>query len=160
MLFNPFTRRAWKRKEVSAMRKATPVTYKHILVVDDEPDVREFVEKELPMCLLDKAEDYDTALEYLQSYIYDMVILDIMGVDGFKLLEETVRKGFPTVMLTAYALSSESLKKSIKFGAVSFLPKDKLPELKQYVEDAASDGGKPVWERLFRKLSTYLNLSF
>jgi DNA-binding NtrC family response regulator len=142
------------------MRKATPVTYKHILVVDDEPDVREFVEKELPMCLLDKAEDYDTALEYLQSYIYDMVILDIMGVDGFKLLEETVRKGFPTVMLTAYALSSESLKKSIKFGAVSFLPKDKLPELKQYVEDAASDGGKPVWERLFRKLSTYLNLSF
>jgi DNA-binding NtrC family response regulator len=142
------------------MQKDTLLTHKHILVVDDERDVLELVEEELPMCLVDKAENYDTALEYLQSYIYDMVILDIMGVNGFKLLEETVSKGFPTVMLTAHALSSESLKKSIKLGAVSFLPKDKLPELKQYLEDVASGGGKPVWQKLFHKLGTYFNKRF
>jgi CheY-like chemotaxis protein len=142
------------------MQKETLLTHKHILAVDDERDVLEFVEEELPMCLVDKAENYETALEYLQNYIYDMVILDIMGVDGFKLLQETVSKGFPTMMLTAHALSLESLKKSIKLGAVSFLPKDKLPELKQYVEDVAAGGGKPVWQKLFQKLGTYFSRRF
>ena len=38
---------------------------KVILVVDDEPDVLETVEEELDMCLIHKAGDYDTALDYL-----------------------------------------------------------------------------------------------
>ena len=142
------------------MQKDSLLTHKHILVVDDERDILEFVEEELPMCLVDKAENYDTALGYIQNYTYDMVILDIMGVNGFKLLEQTVSKGFPTVMLTAHALSPESLKKSIKLGAISFLPKDKLPELKPYLEDVASGGGKPVWQKLFYKLGAYFNRRF
>ena len=60
---------------------------KVILVVDDEPDVLETVEEELDMCLIHKAGDYDTALQLLLSYTYDIVILDIMGVNGFELLK-------------------------------------------------------------------------
>jgi len=142
------------------MQKDTLLTHMHILVVDDERDVLEFVGEQLSMCLVDKAENYETALGYIQNYTYDMVILDIMGVNGFKLLEETVRKGFPTVMLTAHALSPESLKKSIKLGAVSFLPKDKLFELRQHLEDVALGGGKPVWDKLFHKLGLHFNRRF
>ena len=94
-----------------------------VLVVDDEPDVLESVADELDMCLIQKATDHDTALEYIENNRYDIAILDIMGVDGFDLLKHTVAKGIPTVMLTAHALTSEALSKSAKLGAVSFLPR-------------------------------------
>ena len=133
---------------------------KVILVVDDEPDVLETVEEELDMCLMHKATDYDTALQYLLGYTYDIVILDIMGVNGFGLLKSAVSRGFPTVMLTAHALSPESLKKAIKLGAVSFLPKEKISELSSFLEDVVLGEGKPVWKKLFDKLEGYFDKRF
>jgi CheY-like chemotaxis protein len=133
---------------------------KHILVVDDETDVIEFVEEALDMCLVDTAMTYESALQYLQNYTYDIVILDIMGVNGFKLLEESVDKGFPTVMLTAHALSPESLKKAMKLGAVSYLPKEQIPKLIVFLEDVVLGGGKPVWKKLFDRLGSYFNKRF
>ena len=133
---------------------------KVVLVVDDEPDVLETVAEELDMCLVHKAGDYDTALQYLLSYTYDIVILDIMGVRGFELLKNAVSRGFPTVMLTAHALSPESLKKSIKLGAVSFLPKEKTSELTSFLEDVVLGRGKPVWQKLFDRLGNYFNRRF
>ena len=99
---------------------------KVVLVVDDEPDVLDTVADILSTCLVTKAGDYNTARQYLMSMNYDIVILDIMGVNGFDLLKLSVKRGFPTVMLTAYALSPEALEKSIRLGAVSFLPKEKM----------------------------------
>ena len=133
---------------------------KVVLVVDDEPDVLETVEEELETCVVHKASDYDTALQFLLSYTYDIVILDIMGVNGFELLKTSVSRQFPTVMLTAHALSPESLKKSIKLGAVSFLPKEKISELGPFLEDVVLGGGKPVWQKLFDKLGGYFNKRF
>ena len=86
-----------------AMGEENILKDKLILVVDDEPDVLETVEEELDMCLVQKATDYDTALQYLPSYTYDIVILDIMGVNRFELLKNSVSRGFPTVMLKAHA---------------------------------------------------------
>jgi CheY-like chemotaxis protein len=133
---------------------------KVVLVVDDEPDVLESVAEELDMCQVHKAPDYDTALQYLLSYSYDIVILDIMGVNGFELLKTSVSRGFPTVMLTAHALTPDALEKSIKLGAVSFLPKEKLPELRSFLEDVVLGEGKPVWEKLFDRLGAYFNRRF
>jgi CheY-like chemotaxis protein len=133
---------------------------KVVLVVDDEPDVLDSVEEELDMCIIQKAQDYKTALQYLASYNYDIVILDIMGVRGFDLLKESVSRGFPTVMLTAHALSPESLKKSIKLGAVSFLPKDKIAELRSFLADVVLGEGKPVWQKVFGKLGGYFKKRF
>lgn len=142
------------------MATDSPLKDKVILVVDDEPDILEAVAEELDMCLIHKAGDYDTALQYLLSYTYDVVILDIMGVNGFELLKNSVSRGFPTVMLTAHALSPESLKKSIKLGAISFLPKEKISELISFLEDVVTDGGKPIWQKLFDRLGGYFNKRF
>lgn len=142
------------------MTPTTPLKDKVVLVVDDEPDVLETVAEELDMCLVHKAGDYDTALQYLLSYTYDIVILDIMGVNGFELLKTSVSRGFPTVMLTAHALSPESLEKSIRLGAVSFLPKEKMGELKVFLEDVVLGEGKPVWRKLFDKLGDYFSKRF
>ena len=142
------------------MTSESPLKDKVVLVVDDEPDVLETVAEQLDMCLVHKAGDYDTALQYLLSYTYDIVILDIMGVNGFELLKNAVSRGFPTVMLTAHALSPESLKKSIKLGAVSFLPKEKMSELTSFLEDVVFERGKPVWQKLFDRLGNYFNKRF
>jgi DNA-binding NtrC family response regulator len=133
---------------------------KVVLMVDDEPDVLEAVAEELDMCVLHKAQDYNTALQYLLSYTYDIVILDIMGVKGFQLLRNSVSRGFPTVMLTAHAVTPDALKRSIKLGAVSFLPKEKLSELHVFLEDVVLGKGKPVWQKLFERLGAYFQKRF
>ncbi|MGD2126305.1 MAG: response regulator [Desulfobacteraceae bacterium] len=142
------------------MSTDSPLKGKTVLIVDDEPDVLDTVEEELDMCMVDKAQDYDTARQYLASYTYDIVILDIMGVNGFDLLQDAVDRGFPAVMLTAHALTPEALKKSMKLGAVTFLPKDKMSELTHFLEDVVLGGGKPVWEKFFDKLGGYFNKRF
>lgn len=138
----------------------SPLKGKMVLVVDDEPDILESVEEELEMCVVHKAGDYETALQYLLSYTYDVVILDIMGVNGFELLQQSVSRGFPTVMLTAHALTPEALKKSIKLGAVSFLPKDQLGRLLAHLEDAVTGTKKQTWQKLFERLGSHFNKRF
>ncbi len=133
---------------------------KVVLVVDDEPDVLDTVADILETCLVTKANDYDTARQYLMSFTYDIVILDIMGVNGFELLKTSVKRGFPTVMLTAYALSPEALEKSIKLGAVSFLPKEKMSQLDIFLADVVLGGKKPAWGKLFAKLEDLFNKRF
>jgi CheY-like chemotaxis protein len=133
---------------------------KVVLVVDDEPDVLETVADVLESCMVTKARDFDTARQYLMSFSYDFVILDIMGVDGFELLKMSVRRGFPTVMLTAYALTPGALEKSIRLGAVSFLPKEKMGELDEFLADVLLGGNKPAWEKLFSKLGHLFNKRF
>ena len=136
------------------------LTNKIVLVVDDEPDVLDTVADVLSACLVTKARDFESARQYLMSYTFDIVILDIMGVNGFELLKIAVKRGFPAVMLTAYALTPEALEKSIKLGAVSFLPKEKMGELDAFVADVVSGGGKPAWRTLFNRLGSLFDKRF
>jgi len=142
------------------MSSESPLKDKVVLIVDDEPDILETIAGELDMCLIHKATDYERARQYLLSYTYDLVVLDIMGVNGFELLKVAVAKKFPTVMLTAHALTPQALAKSIKLGAVSFLPKEKISQLKEFLEDVVESGGRPGWKGLFYKLGDYFNERF
>jgi len=133
---------------------------KVVLIVDDAVDVLEAVEDLLSGCIVKKASDFSTAQQYLRSYTYDVVVLDIMGVNGFELLRTSVQRGFPTVMLTALAFTPEALEKSIKLGAVAFLPKDEMINLEEFLVDVVLNEGKPIWEKLFKKLNGYFNRRF
>ena len=102
---------------------------KHILAVDDEEDILESIKDILDESVIDSARDYESASQKIKKGQYDLVILDIMGVNGLKLLEESVDRGMPTVMLTAHAVNPETLMESIQKGAISYLPKEKLSDL-------------------------------
>jgi len=138
----------------------SPLMGKVVLAVDDEPDILETVEEQLDMCMVHKASDYNTAIQYLQNRIFDIVILDIMGVNGFELLKESVLRGFPTVMLTAHALTSEAVEKSARLGAVSFIPKEKIDGLDKFLEDVIAARGRPVWSKLFDKIGDFFYKHF
>lgn len=130
---------------------------KRILAVDDEEDVLATIEEILDNVEVDKAQDYSTASEKINKFRYDLVILDIMGVDGLKLLEEAVEKNIPAIMLTAHAMNYDTLMTSIRRGSIAFLPKDKLGEIDRLLEDimVAHNAGKSTWKVLFDELGEF-----
>jgi CheY-like chemotaxis protein len=135
---------------------------KHILAVDDEEDILESIIDILEESDIDTALDYESASKKINAGKYDLVILDIMGVNGLQLLEESVNRGFPTVVLTAHALNPETLMKPIQKGAISYLPKSKLSELDELmtVVLGAYMRGEPPWKLLFEKLDDYFDSFF
>ena len=142
------------------MSLSSPLENKVVLLVDDEPDILESVSEQLEMSLIHKADSFETARQHLLSYTYDLVVLDIMGVKGFELLKLAVAKGFPTIMLTAHALTPEALKKSIQLGAVSFVPKERISELKPLLEEMLLSGVRTGWSKLWGRLGGYFNVRF
>lgn len=108
---------------------------KRILIVDDEPDILETLEDLLDTCFIDTAPNFETAKKFLDKNEYDAAILDIMGVRGYDLLQITSQRGIPTLMLTAHALSPENLIRSIKAGAESYIPKDKISEIGSFLAE-------------------------
>jgi len=135
---------------------------KHILAVDDEWDVIETIQEILDEANIDIAQDYETASEKIFNTQYDLAILDIMGVNGIKLLEECVQRDIPAVMLTANSMNPESLMKSIKKGAISYLSKEHLSELDTLINElmGEKEQGKPTWKLLFEKLGNHFNQRF
>lgn len=132
---------------------------KYILAVDDEKDILETITDILDESVIDWAWEYKNASKKIKAVKYDLVILDIMGVNGLQLLEESVDRGIPTVMLTAYALNPETLMESIQKGAISYLPKEKLSELDGLLNAilGAINRNEPTWQLLFENLWDYFN---
>ncbi|MBW1838143.1 MAG: response regulator [Deltaproteobacteria bacterium] len=135
---------------------------KSVLAVDDEEDILETIEDILEDAHVDLARDYETASQKIRVNQYDLTILDIMGVNGIKLLEEAVARGIPTVMLTAHAVNPETLMTSIRKGAIAYLPKEKLAELDELLNSllGAHERGDPPWKVLFEMLGDYFNERF
>lgn len=130
---------------------------KRILAVDDEPDVLDLVREGLATSEVIVTGDSDTARRLIATEHFDLIILDIMGVDGFTLLEESVKHNRPAAMLTAHALSVDNINKAIRFGAVSFLPKEELTRLPELVAEILQclQEGKSHWKRLFSRLGPF-----
>jgi len=132
---------------------------RRILVVDDEPDILETVSDVLNTSRVVCVGSFDEAREFIAKESFDLVILDIMGVNGFALLEACQANKVPAAMLTAHAINVESLNVAVKLGAVSFLPKEALNRLPELVAEILEDlaKGQTHWARLFKRLGPFFN---
>lgn len=130
---------------------------KRILVVDDEPDVCETVKEALASSQVATAGSFDEAHARITSQSFDLVILDIMGVNGFALLEACRANKLPAAMLTAHAVNVESLNLAVKLGAVSFLPKEELQRLPELIAEILEglEQGQTHWAKLFKRLGPF-----
>ena len=144
------------------MEKQDLLDGKRLLIVDDEPDVLDMLEDLLPMCQIIKAATYEQAKDLLEERYFDMAILDIMGVKGYELLELCNQKRVIGVMLTAYAVTPEDIKRSYENGAASFVPKEKMADITTYLSDIieAREKGKSMWWRWFDRLADYCEKKF
>jgi hypothetical protein len=83
-----------------------------------------------------------------------------MGVRGFDLLNASVHLGFPTVMLTAHALSAEALKQSIEMGARAYIPKEKMIDIAAFLEDVLTLAHGSNLQKMFQRLGGFFNKKF
>lgn len=120
---------------------------KRVLIVDDEPDVLDTLEEMLSMCRVVKATSFEEGKQYLSKQAFDLAVLDIMGVNGYDLLDIAVAKKVTAVMLTAHALSPEDTMKSYKCGAAFYVPKDKITDIVTILSNVleAKKKGKNTW---------------
>ncbi|MBN2125460.1 MAG: response regulator [Deltaproteobacteria bacterium] len=144
------------------MAKETILEGKRILIVDDEPDVLETLQELLHGCLIDTAPDFVSGKKFLTKNPYDIAIFDIMGVKGYELLRIAIEKGIPALMLTAHALSPENLIKSIKEGAHSYIPKEKLGDIALFIQDVLEVRQKGLEKhgRWFARLKPFFDKEF
>ena len=144
------------------MDKTELLKGQRILIVDDEPDVLETLEDLLPMCVITRADSYESAKELIENQYFDMAILDIMGVQGYDLLKICNDHDVIGVMLTAYAVTPEDIKYSFDEGAASFVPKEKMSDITTFLTDIyeARAKGKHLWSRWFDRLALYFERKF
>ena len=135
---------------------------KKILVVDDEPDILESIEELLDECDVETASTFESAKALLEEKAYDATILDIMGVKGFDLLEIATGKKIPALMLTAHGLNPDNLVGSIKLGAKSYIPKEKMSEIDIYLKEIfiARDKGIEKSGNWFARLGSFFDNRF
>ena len=135
---------------------------KKILIVDDEPDVLDTLEDLLSMCQVVKAKDFEEAKRQLETQPFDMTVLDIMGVNGYELLEIAVKKKVTAVMLTAHALSPEDTMKSFRGGAAYYVPKDKIAEMPVILANILDlkSKGKNTWMPFVGWAEAYYSAKF
>jgi DNA-binding NtrC family response regulator len=135
---------------------------KRLLIVDDEKDVLEVLVELLESCKVDTAISFQEGKKLLQENDYDMVILDIMGVQGFDLLKIAGERKTPAMMLTAHGLSEENLQKSVKEGAVYYAPKDEMKKIATFLADVLESisKNKSPWERFVDRLGGFYDKRF
>jgi DNA-binding response OmpR family regulator len=135
---------------------------KRILIVDDEPDILELLVEMLPECNIVTTNNYETAAKLLKKENFDIAILDIMGVNGYALLDLATSRDITAVMLTAHALSPEDTVKSFRKGAAYYIPKEEIAEIQSFLNDVldAKEKRKNPWIRWLERFSPYYNRRF
>ena len=135
---------------------------RRLLIVDDEPDVLQTLIEMLDMCKIDTAQTFEEGKRLLETGDYECAVLDIMGVRGFELLEIAKGREIPALMLTAHALTKESLKESAQRGAAYFAPKDRMQDIALFLADVldAKERNRNPWVKWYDRLSGYYDSRF
>ncbi len=144
------------------MTKKDRLKGKKTLIVDDEPDVLDTLEEMLTGYDVVKASSYEAAERAMKEGHFDIGVLDIMGVNGYKLLEIAKKKKMIAVMLTANALSVEETKKSYVSGADLYIPKDEMENIVTLLNDVLEgrEKGRSTWHRWWDRLGWYYDNRF
>lgn len=123
-----------------------------ILVVEDEPEMRELIKQFLEdeNYLVEEATDFNSGLDKIVSYDYDCILLDIMlpGGNGLDLLQELKRmdKADSVIIISAKDSLDDKIK-GLNLGADDYLTKpfhiaELNARIKSVIRRKKSDGRK------------------
>lgn len=115
--------------EVSAQaRPAVPALRRHVLVVDDEPGIRDLLARTLALAEydVDVAPDGLSGLERMRVDSYDLLIIDLKmpGLDGLSVIREAKRykSDLPVIIITGYSSESAAIE-AVNLGVTGYLTK-------------------------------------
>jgi len=99
-----------------------------------------------PGCDLWRARTYETALELLQSWTFDLAVVDVAGGHATGLLGVLGSRTppVPTVILSTYVPSLGSFENLAKMGTWVYLPRESLEDLIPVCENLLGRGRGPV----------------
>ena len=123
-------------------RCVTPAEAKRILIVDDDPDVHQFVRIALKgtSCHLESASDGLEGLGKIEAADWDLVILDVIMpvMDGMELLKHArrIRPEMPVVVMTVDS-TAEKIVSAIRDHAFAWLQKPFTQQAMRELVDAA-----------------------
>src|SRR6187402_3137592 len=127
---------------------------KRVLIIDDEPDIRELLDITLGRMQLatDCAENIASAKQLLQQHTYALCLTDMHLPDGKGLeLVEFIQQNFPRLpvaVITAHG-SIDTAIESMKAGAFDFISKPvDLGLLRKLVNTAIQSSQLPTTEKL------------
>jgi excisionase family DNA binding protein len=99
-----------------------------VLVVDDEPSIRETLSKTLAVAEyeVDGVADGRSAIERLRLYAYDLLIVDLRmpGMDGLTVIREAKRlkSALPVIVITGYSTEAAAIE-ALNLGVAGYLTK-------------------------------------
>ena len=104
------------------------VSHMKILVIEDEPDLRDVIVKSLQkeMFLVETADDLPSASDKISTYDYDCILLDIMlpGGSGLTILDDLGKmKKQDSVIIISAKNSVDDKVKGLNLGADDYLAK-------------------------------------
>ncbi len=108
-------------------------TKKHILVVDDDTRLRSLLQRYLreQSFLVSAAKDAMEAEDFIQNYLFDLLIVDVMmpKISGLEFLHKLRQKGnsIPVIMLTAMGETADRIC-GLETGADDYIPKPFEPK--------------------------------
>jgi CheY-like chemotaxis protein len=122
-----------------------------ILIVDDEPPVRDLFEDLLKNedCQSVACASGEEALDHLKKDVFDVVLLDIKlpGMSGLEVLKNIrdTHKNLPVVMITGFGFDEDLIAKSKQFGCSGYIGKNMpivqiIATFKQFVKNAKEKG--------------------
>jgi excisionase family DNA binding protein len=116
-----------------------------VLVVDDEPSIRDLLSRTLDMAEYDVevAPDGQSGIERLRARNYDLLIADLRmpGADGLTLIREARRfhAGLKVIIITGYSSESSAIE-AVNLGVNGYLTKPfRVPQVLSAVARALGD---------------------
>ena len=106
-----------------------------ILVVDDEPSIRDLLAKTLALAEydVDVAPDGRAAIERIRTTSYDLLIADLRmpGMDGLSVIREArrLKHDLPVIIITGFSTESSAIE-AVNLGVSGYLTKPfRVPEV-------------------------------
>jgi excisionase family DNA binding protein len=105
-----------------------PNRRQRVLVVDDEPSIRDLLSKTLALAEydVDTAPDGTSALDRIRAFGYDLLIADLRmpGMDGLTLIRQArrLKSDLPVVIITGFSTESSAID-AVNLGVAGYLTK-------------------------------------
>jgi excisionase family DNA binding protein len=105
-----------------------PNRRQRVLVVDDEPSIRDLLSKTLALAEydVDTAPDGTSALDRIRAFGYDLLIVDLRmpGMDGLTLIRQArrLKSDLPVVIITGFSTESSAID-AVNLGVAGYLTK-------------------------------------
>ena len=106
--------------------------------------------KSFPQSCFDKAPDFQTGVQYLASYTYDLVVLDMSMTCGHELIIRALAHKFPVLVLVDNDSTLSPAEQAISSNALAILHKRKINEIHmdKILGKRVRAGNNSKWNRI------------